>query len=258
MDVRLTGQVLIVTGGTLGVGEAISVRAALAGAEAVVITGRNAKRGGMVARALRTAGAKALFVAADLADPQAPGRIAEAAIATFGRIDGLVNAAGLTDRGDITDADVALWEKLFAVNARAPFFLMQAAIRDMLSRAAGGSIVNILSMNAHCGIPELAVYSGTKGALATLTKNAANAHLKDRIRVNGIMMGWAATPSEIEMQAVTLGKGAGWEADVTARLPLGRLLTMDEVARQVIWLLSEASGLQTGTLIDLEQRVTGA
>ena len=114
----------------------------------------------------------------------------------FGRIDLLVNAAGLTDRASFLDADLDDWAKLFAVNARAPFFLMQAAIRAMRERGEGGAIVNILSMNAHCGAPDLAVYSASKGALATLTKNAANAHRFDRIRVNGINMGWAPTAGE--------------------------------------------------------------
>ncbi|TGV81313.1 SDR family NAD(P)-dependent oxidoreductase, partial [Mesorhizobium sp. M2D.F.Ca.ET.145.01.1.1] len=104
------------------------------------------------------------------------------------------------------------WAALFAVNARAPFFLMQAAIADMRKRGQGGAIVNILSINAHCGSPELAVYSATKGALATLTKNAANAHRFDRIRVNGINVGWTDTPAERVMQAQTLGHGPGWHS----------------------------------------------
>jgi NAD(P)-dependent dehydrogenase (short-subunit alcohol dehydrogenase family) len=96
----------------------------------------------------------------------------------------------------VLDADLDMWAKLFDVNARAPFFLMQAAIRAMRERGTGGTIVNILSMNAHCGLPDLAVYSATQGALATLTRNIANAHRSDRIRVNGINMGWVATESE--------------------------------------------------------------
>ena len=258
MEVRLDAKVLVVTGGTQGVGETIAVRAAGAGAEAIVITGRDAGRGQAVAAALEVLGPKALFVRADLAHPSAPSRITGMAIEAFGRIDGLVNAAGLTDRGSVAEADLDLWQRLMDVNARAPFFLMQEAIRDMTGRGAPGSIVNILSMNAHCGTPELAVYSATKGALATLTKNAAHAHMADRIRVNGIMMGWAATPAERRMQAETLGRGDGWERTVAATMPLGRMLALDEVARLAVYLLSDASGLQTGTLVDLEQRVVGA
>ena len=97
---------------------------------------------------------------------------------------------------------------------------MQAAIRAMRDRGAGGAIVNILSINAHCGRPDLAVYAASKAALALLTKNAANAHRFDRIRVNGINMGWTLTPAEAVMQAETLGHGPGWlEAANAGRSP---------------------------------------
>jgi NAD(P)-dependent dehydrogenase (short-subunit alcohol dehydrogenase family) len=135
---------------------------------------------------------------------------------------------------------------------------MQEALRDMLGRKAGGSVVNILSMNAHCGGPDLAIYAATKGALATLTRNAAHAHLADRIRVNGINLGWVDTPAERRMQAETLGRGEGWLAEAAAGMPLGRLLVPEEAARLAVYLLSGASAPQTGTLIDLEQRVLGA
>ena len=254
MEVSLSG-VVVVTGGSQGVGAAIARLAAGSRAEGLVLTGRDGVKGRAVAEGL---GVPAEFVAADLADPAAPGRVAGAALDRFGRIDGLVNAAGLTDRGSMLTGDAALWSRLFAVNARAPFLLMQAAIRDMRARGRLGSIVNILSMNAYCRAPELAVYSATKGALATLTKNAANAHLADHIRVNGIMMGWAASPAEERMQAETLGKGEDWATQVAAGLPLKRLLTVDEVARLAVFLLSDASGLMTGRLIDREQKVVGA
>ena len=255
MDVSLSGMVVLVTGASQGVGEAIARLAASSGADALVLTGRDAAKGRAVADSL---GVPALFVAADLAAVEAPAQVAGAALARFGRIDGLVNAAGLTDRGSMLTGVAALWDRLRAVNARAPFLLMQAAIRDMVGRGGAGSIVNILSMNAWCGTPELAVYSATKGALATLTRNAANAHLADRIRVNGIMMGWAASPAEDRMQAETLGKGADWAAAVAAGMPLKRLLSVDEVARLAVFLLSDASGLMTGALIDMEQKVVGA
>ena len=147
--------------------------------------------------------------------------------------------AALTDRASFVDGDLDMWERLFAVNARAPFFLMQGAIADMRKRGAPGGIVNILSINVHCGAPDLAIYSATKGALATLTKNAANAHRFDRIRVNGINLGWADTPGERQMQGVTLGKGEGWLAKAETEQPFGRLIKPDEVARLALFLLSD-------------------
>jgi NAD(P)-dependent dehydrogenase (short-subunit alcohol dehydrogenase family) len=195
---------------------------------------------------------------ADLSDRAAPDLVARSALEGFGRIDGLVNAAGLTTRASVRDGTPEVWEELFAVNSRAPFFLMQAALRDMLWRRAPGSVVNILSMNAYCGGPDLAIYAATKGALATLTRNAAHAHLADRIRVNGINLGWVDTPAERRMQAETLGLGEGWLAAASAGMPLGRLLLPEEAARLAVYLLSATSAPMTGTLIDLEQRVLGA
>jgi NAD(P)-dependent dehydrogenase (short-subunit alcohol dehydrogenase family) len=211
-----------------------------------------------VAAELSAIGTPTVFVAADLGDPQAPVLLAQACNDRFGRIDGLVNAAGLTDRASFLDASLDDWASLFAVNARAPFFLMQAAIADMRKRGEPGAIVNILSINAHCGSPELAVYSATKGALATLTKNAANAHRFDRIRVNGINVGWTDTPAERVMQAETLGHGPGWLDAANAAQPFGRLLKPDDIANLAVFLLSDAAGPMTGTLVDQEQWVIGA
>ncbi len=223
-----------------------------------MITGRNAARGRAVAAEIAVLGAKADFVAADLADPAAPPMIVEACIARFGRVDGLVNAAALTDRASLLDGTVEFWNRMFSTNARAPFFLMQHCVKNMRERKAPGAIVNVLSVNIHCGLPSLAIYSATKGALAVLTKNVANAHKEDRIRVNGIVLGWADTPGEREMQAVTLGRGEGWLDATNKAQPFGRLISADDVANLTVFLLSEAAGPMTGALIDQEQRVPGA
>ncbi len=254
MIVGVTGKVVLVTGAASGIGAAIARLAASTHPAGLMLTDRDAPGLDRIARDLAAPVAAAV---ADLADSAAPGDIIAATLARFGRIDALVNCAGLTTRAALTDATPALWETLFAVNARAPFFLMQGAVRDMRARGAPGSIVNILSVNAHVGIPALSVYSGTKGALQTLTKNAANAHLAERIRVNGINLGWVATEAEDHMQSVTLGKGPGWQAEAAAHLPLGRLVTADEAARLALYLLSDASIPLTGSAIDLEQHVYG-
>ena len=258
MEVRLDGKVVLVTGATQGIGRAIAELAARSGVAGLLITGRDRKRGDAVAAELSAMGAPAIFAAADLGDAEAPAQLAQACVEHFGRIDGLVNAAGLTDRASFIDATLDDWASLFAVNARAPFFLMQAAIADMKKRGAGGTIVNILSINAHCGAPELAVYSATKGALATLTKNAANAHRFDRIRVNGINVGWTDTPAERAMQADTLGRGPGWLDAANAMQPFGRLFSVTDIANLAVFLLSDAAGPMTGTLVDQEQWVIGA
>jgi NAD(P)-dependent dehydrogenase (short-subunit alcohol dehydrogenase family) len=256
MSVDLARKVIIVTGAASGVGAAIAQAAAAAGAEGLLLTDRNSDGLARTAKAL-PAGI-ACLCSADLGDETARARVAKAAIAKFGRIDGLVNAAGDTARGGFGDGTFQLWDQLFAVNARAAFFLMQAAIRDMLARGSPGSIVNILSVNAHCGAPDLSIYSASKGALSTLTKNAAHSYRADRIRVNGINLGWVNTPTEHHMQSVVLGRGEGWLEEESAKMPLGHLMVPEDAARLAIYLLGDASAPMTGVALDLDQRVTGA
>jgi NAD(P)-dependent dehydrogenase (short-subunit alcohol dehydrogenase family) len=251
MKLGLQGRALIVTGAASGIGAAIARMLADEGADTLILTDRDGPGLGRIAADL-----SAVSVEADLLDPGAPAAIARVAQDRFGRIDGLVNAAGLTTRASFETATPETWETLFAVNARAGFFLMQAAIADMRRRAAAGAIVNILSMNAYCGIPELAVYSATKGAMVTLTKNAAHAHMADRIRVNGINLGWVATEAERALQAAR--HGAGWLEEQAAAQPMGRLVTAEECARLAVFLVSEASVPMSGAVIDLEQKVAGA
>ncbi len=253
MNVDLSGMVILVTGAASGIGAAVSRLASASGA-VLMLADRDAAGLAGVAGAIAGSGT----VVADLAGAEAPGAVIAATVSRFGRIDGLVNAAGLTDRASVLDGTVAMWDRMVAVNARAPFFLMQGAIADMVRRRAPGAVVNILSMHAHCGTPDLAIYAATKGALLTLTKNAGNAHLADRVRVNGINLGWVVTPAEDRMQAVTLGQGPDWAARAGAAMPLGRLLEPGEVARLAVFLLSPASAPMTGVAIDLEQWVAGA
>ena len=257
MEVRFDGKVVLVTGSTQGVGGAIALEAARNGAAGVIITDRDAAKSEAALDRLRQTGAEAFFVAADLADASAPETIFSAAIARFGRVDALVNAAGMTNRASVLDATPELWDIVFAVNARAPFFLMQKFVAHLKERKSTGAAVNILSINVHGGTPDLAVYSASKAALALLTKNAAHSHRFDRIRVNGINLGWTDTPAERHMQAVTLGQGGGWLEKAAASMPFGRLLSPDDVARLATFLLSDASAPMTGAVIDQEQSVVG-
>jgi NAD(P)-dependent dehydrogenase (short-subunit alcohol dehydrogenase family) len=253
MDVRVDDKIFLVTGGTQGLGRAIALEAVRSGAAAIILTDRNEERGTDVISEIIKLGAKAAFVPADLEEQDAPARIISAAIDKFGRLDGLVNAAGLSDRGSVAEAETALFDHLFAVNTRAPMFLMQGVIRHLKERKAPGSIVNILSFQAHGASTNLAIYGATKAALSLLTKNAAFSHRKDRIRVNGINLGWTDTPGEREMQAVKLGKGESWLAQAEARMPWGRLIQPEDVARLTLFLLSDVSIPMTGALIDQEQ-----
>lgn len=255
MKITLDNKVAVVTGAASGVGRATALEIARAGVEALFLTDRNEQGCSDLARELESLGIVVAAGSSDLSDVQATSDVIPAAIQAFGRVDALVNAAGLTTRASFQDGTPDQWESLFAVNARAPFFLMQDAIRDMLRRGESGSIVNVLSINAHCGAPDLAIYSATKGALQTLTKNAANAHLTDRIRVNGLNLGWTLTEAEHRMQAETLGKGEDWAKSAAETLPLGRLLAPEEAARQILFFLSDASAPMTGVVADLDQQL---
>jgi NAD(P)-dependent dehydrogenase (short-subunit alcohol dehydrogenase family) len=207
--------------------------------------------------ALAKAGARMLFVSADLADTDAARGIVERAIQHFGRVDGLVNAAGITDRGRIEDTSIAMWDRMFAVNARAPFILTQTLVRHLKERRSPGSIVNIITRSSHGGQPFLTAYSASKGALATLTKNTAHALRFDRIRVNGLNIGWADTPGEHAIQQRD-GNPPDWLARAEPLQPFGRLIKPDDVSLLTVYLLSDAAEMVTGALIDFDQNVMGA
>ncbi|MEM7320561.1 MAG: oxidoreductase, partial [Pseudomonadota bacterium] len=222
MTFGLQNRSFVITGAASGIGRAIARQAAFSGAEMLFLT--DLCTPGLAETAIMIGvGTRVKTHVADLSDPMTPKEVCASARAAFGRIDGLVNAAGITDRASILDGSAEIWDRLFAINARAPFLLMKEVIADLLGRGAPGSIVNIQSMNAHCGAPDLAIYSATKGALQTLTKNAANAYLSDRIRVNGINLGWTKTEAEHRMQSQTLGQGEDWAERVGAQMPLGHL-----------------------------------
>lgn len=253
----LTGRRILVTGGTQGIGQAIAEAAAEAGAAGVAITGRDVGRGRAVVAALEAHGVSGCFVAGDLAEESDCRRIVAEASAAIGLVDGLVNAAGLTDRGTLETTTVALWDRLFAVNVRAPFILTQEVVRRLKAAGQSGSVVNIITQSSHGGQPFLTAYSASKGALATLTKNTAHALRADRIRVNGLNMGWADTPGEHAIQARD-GRPPDWLAPAEAAQPFGRLIKPRDVAVATVYLLSSAAEMMTGALVDFDQNVVGA
>jgi len=251
-------RVAIVTGSTQGLGEAIARRLVDGGlVRGLVLCGRNAANGERLAGEFAARGCRTEFVRADLAAVEDCRRVTEAARRAFDRVDFLVNSAATSERGTILDTTPELFDRIMAVNVRAPFFLMQGAIRLMIERGVAGSVLNILSMSSHGGQPFLSPYSASKGALATLTRNVARAVLGHRIRVNGLNLGWMDSPAEHAVQKRFHGAGDDWLQKAEKEQPFGRLLKPAEVAEFAAFLLSEKSGLMTGSVIDFDQNVPG-
>jgi NAD(P)-dependent dehydrogenase (short-subunit alcohol dehydrogenase family) len=254
----LDGKVVLVSGGTQGVGLACALAAAEEGAEAVVVTGRSVAHGEEAAAAVERAGARGRFVRTDLADGAQARASVRDTVQAFGRVDAVVNAAGLTTRGTLLDTSEELLDAHLAVNLKAPFLIMQEAVADMVRRGSPGTIVNVITMSSHGGQPYLAAYVAAKAGLAGLTRNAAHAHGWDRIRVNGLNIGWTETPGEDAVQREAHGRPEGWQAEAARELPMGKLGQPDEIAAMVVFLLSDRSGVVTGSVIDWDQIVVGA
>ncbi len=258
MAKQFSGKVAVVTGGTQGLGEAIARLFAKRGAAGLVVVGRDKKRGKAVADQITKEGCRTVFVAADLSDLAAARKVIPAADKAFGRVDILVNAAAITDRGTIIDTSPELFDAMFDVNVRAPFFLMQDAAKLMIAKKIKGAMVNILSMASHGGQPFIIAYSGSKGALATLTKNVAFSLMRNQIRVNGLNIGWMDTPGEHRIQKLYHDAPDDWLKNAEKEAPFGRLLKPTEVARAVAYLASDESGMITGSIIDFDQQVLGS
>jgi NAD(P)-dependent dehydrogenase (short-subunit alcohol dehydrogenase family) len=256
MSGLLDGKVVLINGGTQGVGGATARAAVREGAQ-VVVTGRRLDAGKRFAEELEALGGDVRFVQTDMADPQQARRSVTRTVEEFGRIDGLCNAAGITTRGTLLDTTPELFDTHIAVNLRGPFFAMQAAVTDMVERGTAGSIVNIISIAEHGGQGYLAPYVAAKAGLAGLTRNAAYAHRWDRIRINGLNIGWTESEGETQTQRQFHQADDDWATAAAKKLPMGKLGQPDEIAEIVVLLLSPRSGVVTGSVIDWDQIVIG-
>jgi NAD(P)-dependent dehydrogenase (short-subunit alcohol dehydrogenase family) len=252
----LSGRVALVTGSTSGIGKGIALQLAALGA-AVVVNGRSEARGAEVVAAITRAGGRAAFEASDLTDAEQCRLLVDRAAAHFGQLDILVNNAADTSRGDVRTTTIEDWDRIHAINLRAPFFLMQAAVPH-LERRGGGAILNIGSVNAYIGEPKLTAYSSAKGGLMTLTRNAAAQLNAAKIRVNQINVGWTLTEGEEKVKREQEGKGDEWVSEAIATRPFGRLLAPADTAYAVAYYVSDAGACVTGSVMDLEQYPVGA
>lgn len=244
---RLRDKVIIVTGSTSGIGRAIAQRAVAEGAR-VLIHGIDRAGGERTVAAL---GAGAALHLDDLADPSSAARIVAAATAAFGKVDAVVNNAALVARSTLATTTAEFFDRMMAINVRAPLLLIQAAFPEL--KRHGGCVLNIGSINALSGEATLLDYSISKGALQTLSRNLANAHAHEGVRINHFNVGWVLTEREHAFQ-VGDGQPVDWHLRLPAALaPAGRLLTPEEIAAAAVYWLGDESRPVNGVVLEVEQ-----
>lgn len=245
------GRFALVTGGAQGMGFASARRFLEMGFGGVLLLDRNAAKLAEAAAKLKPLG-RVETIAGDLMDVTLPSRAVAAAVSAFGRLDVVVNAAGNTERCGLDDTTPEAFERLFGVNARAPFFMMQAAVQAMRANRSG-TIINMSSMLSYGGPPNLTTYSATKAALNILTRSSAQKVARDGIRIFAINLGWVNSDGEHALQTGFHNMPEDWAEAIGRRMPAGRMIVPDDVAGLVAYLVSPSAQMMTGAIIDYEQ-----
>src|SRR5271165_5023644 len=244
---NFAGKVVLVTGSTSGIGEACARVFAESGA-AVMICGRDAARGRMVAQSITAAGGSAQFCAVDLRAAGACERLVADTIEALGGLDVLVNNAGILYTANALDTTDEQWLDTMAVNVNALFYMSRAAVRHM--RAAGkGAIVNVASEWGLNGEANHVAYCASKGAVIQITRCMALDHARDNIRVNAVCPGEIHTRMVDDILAKRGGDPAQNLRELAAGIPMRRLAAPSEVARCVQFLASDAASYVTGTTL---------
>lgn len=256
METKLCGEVAFVTGGAQGVGQATAIRMAKSGMKRIAIMGRRKAALEETAHEISKLGSTPFIADGDLTDAASIRASVSAAAEALGPIDVLCNCAGATDRGTILDTTEEVFDRIFDTNVRGNFFMMQSVLPYMIAQKAG-VIINVSSMLAYGGVPHLAAYSASKGALNTLTRNVANTVRHDGVRVHAINLGWTVTPAEHQVQTQLHGMPEDWAEVEGRKQPFGRLLNANDPAGLCVWLASQDAAMMTGTVIDLEQWIVG-
>lgn len=249
---RLKDKIILVTGATSGgIGEGMVRVFAREGAR-VIVHGMRMADAEETAAEIAASGGIAHAVAGDLQDTEAPPRIIGEGVAKWGRLDALVNNAATTARGSLDNTDAAEFNRVIAINLRAPFLLIKAAIPHF-RKQGGGRVINIGSVNAYCGEKNLFAYSISKGGLATLTRNLADAYGAEGLRIQQFNVGWTLTKAEYEIKLKD-GMPEDWYKNMPKEYaPSGRLLSPEDVAWAAVYFLSDEAPLVNGAILDFEQ-----
>lgn len=246
---RLKDKVIIVTGSTTGIGKAIASRCVQEGAR-VVIHGLEEEWGKEVLSALGND--NAVLHIEDISQDGAAERIVDVAIKSFGKLDTVVNNAAMVVSSNIHTTDRAFLQKVLGINTIAPFELIKAALPELSKQK--GCVLNIGSVNAWSGEPNLLAYSMSKGALMTMTRNLGDTlHRENGVRVNQINPGWVLTETE-KQRKKDHGLAEDWyKALPDVYAPAGRILWPEEIAAAAVYWLADESGPISGQVVDLEQ-----
>ncbi|MCO5236254.1 MAG: SDR family oxidoreductase [Chitinophagaceae bacterium] len=251
---RLQNKVIIITGSCTGIGKAIAQRCVQEGAR-VVIHGLEKEWGEAVVAELGAD--KAVLQIEDIGTEGAPQRLVDLAIRQFGQLDAVVNNAAVVTSSNIHTTDLNLLRKVLEINTIAPYALIRAALPHL--RRQKGCVLNIGSVNAFSGEPNLMAYSVSKGALMTLTQNLGDTLFReDGVRVNQINPGWVLTENEA-IRKREHGLDDDWYKDLpNVYAPAGRIIWPAEIAAAAVYFLSDESGPISGQVLTLEQYpVTG-
>jgi len=238
----LEGRVALVTGASSGIGRAIAMALASAGARIVLVARRAAELAAVRAQ-IESANGAASVVVCDVADRQALDACADTASAAFGPPDILLNAAGINPRRPMEEVTAAQWDRTFAVNVDAPFFLAQRLVPAMIARG-WGRIINIASLQSVRAMPDGGAYGATKGAIAQLTRAQAQAWSSRGVNANAIAPGFFATA----LTAPVANDAARWDLHAK-RTFIGRNGEMDDLSGTAVYLASRASDYVTGQII---------
>lgn len=239
----LADRVILVTGSSRGIGAEVAVKAAAEGARVAVHFHRSAEGAAATLARIRDAGADGEAFGADLGDGEQAVTLVAQVIDRFGRVDGLVNNAGLTQVGPFLEIDPGEWDAIIRTDLTAAFHTSRAALPSMIANGKG-AIVNIASRLGQVGVTETAAYSAAKAGLLGLTRALATEFGPRGIRVNAVAPGMTITEMTTELAASDAGRQR------LRTMPLGRFGEADEVADTVIFLLSDASSLFLGQTLN--------
>jgi NAD(P)-dependent dehydrogenase (short-subunit alcohol dehydrogenase family) len=245
---RFANKVALISGATSGIGRVTAQRMLDEGGTVVFCGFDDAVATAMVA----ASHGRAHYVNVDLVDAHAPSQFVDAAIAAVGRIDIIINNAASVARSTLETTDALFFDRMMAINVRAPMLIIRQALPYLRANPRGAVVLNIGSLNAYVGAPNLLAYATSKGALVTMSRNLAAAHRAEGIRVQVLNVGWTHSDGEHQLQ-VRLGNGEDWAVRAGQTRPTGKLLDPHDIASAILFFASDDAAPFSGAVIDLEQ-----